>query len=517
MAQAIIARRDGDTFQARVFWGIAVRLLDEECPIVKVGFEKGPKSFDDIYVEYDNTGRPSDQFGVTLRREYLQCKWHSTPGSYGYRQLCDPEFINAKTCSFLERARQAQKCFAPDGSGIRFKLVTNWRPQLGDPLHDMIRTRSGALRLNQLFGSKTDNSKFGAVRKAWRQHLDIDENELRILTRTLAFNQVPDTLDNLRERLDLNFKAMGLKRVPINETSFFYDELIFQWMSQERHEFDRASFKAACDQEGILEKSMPASKSNVYGVKTIQHPFDYLENRCEDVLDLVDEFDERYIRSDADWVRKLYPDLKEFLTAAAKEISRLKLVLDVHVSLAFAAGSVLNIKCGRAIEIEQRVSDKFVWSADDMPPDPEWSNLNFEVIEIDVSRPELAIAVGLTHDITADVTTYVSQSLPKVGRILHCVPSAGSSSRSVVCGRHAFDLSEALTKKVNRLRDGGTRMFNHLFIAAPNIFTFFLGQHQVALGPTKLYEFDFDGNWDGSYRPSLTLPIGHVSNIVPQT
>jgi SMODS-associated and fused to various effectors sensor domain len=33
----------------------------------------------------------------------------------------------------------------------------------------------------------------------------------------------------------------------------------------------------------------------------------------------------------------------------------------------------------------------------------------------------------------------------------------------------------------------------HLFIAAPNAFTFFLGQRQTALGSVRLYEFDFDG------------------------
>ena len=49
MTQAITARRDGDTFQARLFWDRAARLLDEDGAIIKVGFEVGPKSFDDIW------------------------------------------------------------------------------------------------------------------------------------------------------------------------------------------------------------------------------------------------------------------------------------------------------------------------------------------------------------------------------------------------------------------------------------------------------------------------------------
>jgi len=47
----------------------------------------------------------------------------------------------------------------------------------------------------------------------------------------------------------------------------------------------------------------------------------------------------------------------------------------------------------------------------------------------------------------------------------------------------------------------------HLFVAGPNAFTFFVWQHHRTLGRTTLYEFDFEGQRDRSYRPSLTLPL----------
>ena len=53
MAQAVAVRRDGDAFQARIFWRKAACLLDPESPVIRIGFEIGPKSFDDIWVEYD--------------------------------------------------------------------------------------------------------------------------------------------------------------------------------------------------------------------------------------------------------------------------------------------------------------------------------------------------------------------------------------------------------------------------------------------------------------------------------
>src|SRR5690606_18869166 len=137
---------------------------------------------------------------------------------------------------------------------------------------------------------------------------------------------------------------------------------------QGRLQFDRSSFRAVCAREDLLGSALGGPK--VYGVKSFEHAFDRLEERCHAVLDFVPSFDERYIRSDADWEVKLYPELKAFLFAAAKDQPRLRLALDAHVTLAFAAGSVINIKSGRQVELEQRGTSKRIWSADDSISDP---------------------------------------------------------------------------------------------------------------------------------------------------
>jgi hypothetical protein len=414
MTQAVTAHRDGETFQARLFWLHAARLLDSESPIVRVGFETGPKGFDDIWVEYDPTRSALDQYGDPLRREHLQCKWHVTPSSYGYAHLLAPEFINANARSLLQRARDAQLAHAPDGVGIRFKLVTNWRIALADPLREMIGSRSGAIRLNRLYGSLTDNSRAGAVRKAWREHLNIDEGELRKLARTLAFAEATDTLDALRDHLDLLFDNVGLRRIPPHESALPYDDVIFQWMAQGRLEFDRSSFRAICAREGLLEQAK--GRPRVYGVKSFEHPIDRLEERCYKVLDLIPVFDERYIRSNDDWEAELYPALNSFLIAAAQDAPQLRLVLDAHSALAFAAGAVLNIKSGRYVELEQRTNARRTWAADDASSDPTWPTLVTDVVELDPGQPDLAVALGLTHDIASDVRGYVDANPLGVGR-----------------------------------------------------------------------------------------------------
>lgn len=504
MTQAVTVRRDGDTFQARLFWWHAARLLDPESPVMRVGFESGPKSFDDIWVEYDPVRSASDQYGDPLLREHMQCKWHVTPDNYGYSHLIDPEFINANARSLLQRAREAQLSHAPGGTGVRFKLVTNWRLDRADPLRQMVGMRSGAMRLERLYGSITDNSKAGSVRKAWREHLNIDDEELRILARTLAFGEATDTLDALRDQLDILFGLVGLRRIPANQSAFPYDDVIFQWMAQGRLEFDRSSFRAVCAREDLLGSAQGRPK--VYGVKSFEHAFDRLEERCHVVLDFVPSFDERYIRSDADWEAKLYPELKAFLLAAAKDQPRLRLALDAHVTLAFAAGSVINIKSSRQVELEQRGTGRRIWSADDSISDPTWPALVSETIELRPEEPDLAVAIGLTHDISADVHRYCDAVLPTVGRLMVLKLSTGPGAQSVMCGRHAFELADAVSSAVRSAKAGGVGRA-HLFIAAPNAFTFFLGQRQTALGLVRLYEFDFDGARGRSYAAALTLPL----------
>jgi hypothetical protein len=45
-------------------------------------------------------------------------------------------------------------------------------------------------------------------------------------------------------------------------------------------------------------------------------------------------------------------------------------------------------------------------------------------------------------------------------------------------------------------------------MAAPGGFSFFLGQRQIAIGALTLYEYDYEGEYGGSYRPSLSFPVG---------
>lgn len=502
MTQAVATVRDGHAFQARQFWRKALRLLEPNPAIVTVGFEHGPKGYDDIWVEYAPGRGYPDQKGERLRREHIQCKWHVASGDYGYADLVVPDFINATSASLLQRARAAQLDHAPDGIGSRFRLLSNWHVASKDPLCSLVNQRDGSIRLERLFDGTTAASARGKVRRLWCEHLGVDEDELAVLVRTLAFGTEPGTLLDLRDNVDLLIERYGLRRVPPHEDVRWYDDLTYQWLAQGRLEFDANSFRKACEEQGLFEASTPPVK--VFGVKSFEHPVDHLEERCTEVLDVIRYFDERPIRSDDDWASTLYPQLKDFLLSAARRHGDLRLILDAHVTLAFAAGSILNIKAGVNIELEQRVLNRVIWRPDDTARDPAWPGWAFSLDSLPGTGNDTVVAVSLTHDVEPAVRV-AAQQLSSASQLFVAALDTGPGNRKVVSGQHAFDLAESLAQRLARVKKPGGAV--HLFIAAPNGFTFFLGQRQPSMGRTTLYEYDFEGANGGGYRASLMLPV----------
>lgn len=503
MTQAVAVVRDGHAYQARQFWIKALRLLDPYSGIAKVGFEKGPKGFDDIWIEYEDGRGRHDHRADSLKREHYQCKWHVGPGDFTFEDLTKPDFINANSHSLLERALNAQRAHAPAGSGASFRLVTNWQIRKDDPLRNMVSARHGFVRVERLFDGTTDASIAGKVRKAWREHLGVDDSGLRLMVQTLGLGIDSRSLIDLRDNLDPLLELRGIRRVPDAEDVCWYDDLTFQWLAAGRIEFDRSTFFEACKQQNLFEA--PPRKHIVFGVKSFEHPIDALEERCVKVLDLVQHFEDRQIRADADWSDTLYPKLQGFLVDAASTTEDLRLILDAHTTLAFAAGSVLNIKSGRHVELEQRVLHRVVWKAGDTNQEPNWPKWEFTQEALDSKPGDIAVAVCLTHDIAKDVKQYLVTSKTSVSGLLIARPSGGPGARVVTCGNHAFLLAEGLAQQVHAARTRGFRV--HLFIAAPNALTFMVGQRQLVLGDLTLYEYDFEGTHSGSYAPSLSLPV----------
>jgi hypothetical protein len=506
MAKANVARRQGDDFQARLFWLNAASLLDPHSSTISVAYETGPKSFDDIRIEFDPQKPPQDHEGKSIYRKHLQCKWHTTAGSFGYQDLIDPAFINAERFSILQRAHKAQVQHGADGFGYQFRFVTNWRLKPDDPLQQLVRKESDALDITCLFEGTTDRSRMGQVRKLWREHLGLDHAALTLVARVLAIAEAPESLASLRERLDDKFAVVGMKRVPAHEAAFFYDDLIVKLLAQGRIQFDRKSFREMAEREGLLDTSIEPNPVPITGIRSFMHPIDSLEERCQSILNIVPYFDGRYIRHDSDWQAKIFPELKSFLSASARSTDHLRLILDAHVSIAFAVGAVLNVKSGKHIEIEQRTAGRRFWSMEDTPLDLTWPKILFEEEHFAGGDGEIALAISLTHDVSPAVSTFVKLNMPQVSQILHCKPDGGPSQKAIRSGHHAWMLAESIVHRLGTLsKNGHTIRRVHIFLAGPNGFAFFLGQHQKAIGPVSVYEWDFDGLRGGGYGLGISI------------
>jgi len=108
----------------------------------------------------------------------------------------------------------------------------------------------------------------------------------------------------------------------------------------------------------------------------------------------------------------------------------------------------------------------------------------------------------------------VSANLPSVGRILNCLLPGGAGPASVRNGAHAALLAHQLAQAVSDTRVPGMPRTIHFFMAAPNGLAFLAGQRRALMGRVTLYEFDFDQARNGSYMPSLTLPLTAAPEVV---
>lgn len=504
MTLAVGALQAGFIFQARMFWLKAANLLDPQGSIARVGIESGPKGFDDVWVEYEPSRMPLDQFGNGLQVERMQCKWHAAPGSFTYQDLTSPAYIGATTVSFLQRAHAAYKSDRSAGQRSRLALVTNHRIADSDPLRALIHTSHFTLNLDKLFDGSTDRSKTGKIRKAWRQHLRVNDSDLREFCGAVSFNMTYESLDQLRSRLDDAFRANGIKSTVPGTSASAYEATAFAWVGQGKLSFDRSSFQQLCSREGFL--SGPALRSGkIYGVKSFEHPIDRLEDRCETVLNFLAQFDGRFIHDPAAWGASLQPELRKYLVDLAAREQRIRLAMDTHGTLAFAAGAVLDTKSGRVLEVEQRTPLTTLWAPDDQQPNAAWNAWDFRTSVLRSDRPDVAVAVALNRDIEAAVTRYVEQRLPDVGRLLVARPSGGISQTSIACGAHANLMAERLAERIRTERLGGPQPDGraHIFLAAPNGFAIYLGRHVHVIKPLTLHEYDFEGSRHKTYEPSL--------------
>lgn len=243
------------------------------------------------------------------------------------------------------------------------------------------------------------------------------------------------------------------------------------------------------------------------GIRTFAQGFgEGMEKRVDRFLGLEDLFDGRWIKTPELWNGEILTRLGNFLARFSAERRELEFDFAAVWSVAFATGWFLEAKSGLDISVVQRRQggqDVYFLQQGECPEGKLW---RFEDHEIGTGT-DLAVAISLTNHTLKDVQEYLrNKNGPPVGRLLHAsVAECGQDA--VKSGVHALRLAQQLARTLSLRSVPERRGGLHFFGAAPNAFTFFLGQLAGAFGGVTLYEYPFrQKDSFGDYRPSITLP-----------
>jgi len=496
MADAVVANWDGHDYQARVFWVRAAELRRrDKIHVVEVSYETdGPKGFDDVVVRYLPARKGRRSFEIAA--EHYQVKFHVNEGGrFGYADLIEPEFIGATKVSFLKRLRDAVRRSPP---GSTFWLITIDRIRDDAPLSELFSGRDSSLDVDKLRVGKTDGSRMGAVRALWREHLELDtDEELYEILDRLHIKHGAKNLEEMRDEVDSAFYTANLKG-GANTWEFSLDGVIKGLKAVGKNRFTRDEFEAFVRERGWIrtddDDRHPVTIRS-FGDAWTGH----LSSPSESDLSLLDMFDERHLKPGADWSSTVQPEVTSFLTKVRQDHKRIRLTLEAHATIAFLAGALLHPKSGVDVEVLQKGrAPTSIWRADDQTSGP-----GFSVEErVLGDGPDVALVVSLARTALPDVEDHVQRHPGQIGKILHFVPAAGHGQSSVRGGEHAAALADQIADAISDLRlRSPTKV--HVFVAGPNAFSFFLGQHREALGNVVLYEYDFGDT--RQYQPSFEI------------
>lgn len=502
------ARTEGDYYQGLYFWWQAAKLFIDRTRVSRVVLEHDDADgVDDVAVFYAPPG--VDAGGSLVSADFFQLKHHvDHRDTYSADSLMTP--ASGAKSSMLQRFKVANdKLLEAGHSDFRLHLVSNWTWSEDCPLRAMLDT-GGALR--DEFFSMGKRSKVGKKREAWRSHLGMDVAAFTAFARRLRFDVNFFGRRAFKEVVCDRFQAAGMRAPPANQRSCPYDSLIVQFLMDGTNEFERPSLHALCENEGLLLDEKPTDPAFLaVGVRSFLRFAENMEDISDEFVCVAGQFDGRHPREETSW-----SDAAEAIQgffAEADRRARLRaapaaIALECHGSIATLAGYELSLNSGvQVFPLQKGAAGSSLWMpADGDEPGSDRAWVASELLDHN-DEGTLVVALSVTHDISGDVLEFVEDgALGVVRRAVHLAPAAGPGRDSVFGPTHADRLADQLVAELKELRARRAEPV-HLFFAAPNAFMFALGRRREALGRLVLYEFDFNLTANGSYAPSISLPI----------
>jgi hypothetical protein len=277
-----------------------------------------------------------------------------------------------------------------------------------------------------------------------------------------------------------------------------------QLKSRRLSAFTRETLLALAREEGLLcEIPKPTNPHLPIAIRSFMGPASDLAGASpENTLVLTDGFRQRYLQGGRSWQGDIRPRVEAFLIAAASRSRQLRLILDAHASIAFLAGTVLDVKSGIDVQIVQkgRVGAR-TWRADDASAGACFG----EMVTAVGSGRGLAVAMSAAQEVESQVRGYISNHHLHVGAMLAFRFGGGPGQQSIAGGAHAAALAEQVANAIRRTKAEDPDAIVHIFASVPNSVLLYLGQQHQAIAPCIVYEFDFDRRGDKSYHPSFVM------------
>ncbi|WKN44909.1 SAVED domain-containing protein [Tunicatimonas pelagia] len=484
--------------------------MDGSNTIEKICWEMdGAGGFDDIVLLFIQP-QLDKSTGNNYTREYYQIKFHVNHSkAFSCDALADSSFIGNKSESLLQRVQNLRKSLGNHKDDALFFVVNTWGLDSNDRIGEILDS-DGTIILDKLL-NPGPKSKLGKVREKWRTHLGLKTDEelkevlspLRIVHSYSGFNSIDDTLND-------RLRSAGLIPISAQERTNPYEQLIQKLHAEGKNEFTKQELFEVCKQEGLVAPP-PSTGIHAVGIRSFVKGAENLEEEVDDVLCLLEHFDNRRLVDGVTWEGHIYPCLCDFADSTLAQQKPIQVHIDSHLVLAFTLGYCLDPKYGADVSVVQKTRNgKILWqpNTDELEYDkPQWS-WNEHVIESENLATDIALAVSVTQDVFQDVEYYVSENLNSVRKIIEVSILPEPTNTSVKDGTHALNLAQRLISGVKKRRTISDRRGTiHLFMAAPAAAVLFMGQHAKTLGRIKIYEYDFSGSEPGAYTPALNFPI----------
>ena len=502
MAKQIAARRNGDAYQARVFWLKLLELRTNDY-VKSVTLESDRVSFvDDVVVSYSE---PIKDWGTRKREvvcDFFQCKYHMTQnGVFTHENLIDPKFINNQN-SMLKRLYDAyvklSKELSPDA--FRLYIFSNWHWADQDALAKHLHEET----IRTTFYEKGPRSTEGKVRSKLAAHLYISEEELHAFLNTVRFTLGKNLVDLARD-MEPRLKLAGLKPIDPTVTHIRYDSLAWELFAQGRNSFDNVDFDQMIHEEKLI--ATPSRKQSEISIQS----FAQFARRPTDLqfarLDLLPLFDKRFPIMDAYWKKEIPEKISAFmLDEKLMDVPQpIHLFFDCHLSIAFFAGHLVSPKHRiQIIPTQKNGSDYTLW--EQSAPDTDTNLWGFQTVgKID---EEVILEISVTHHIQKQLQSYLLTQGPSELPHIHVAPIGGVGSHAVSGGTHAWQLGNQLAEQLREMIPETCQTI-HFFFAGPVALAYVLGHTLRHITPQiqfQLYEYDFEGQRGyRKYYPSLRI------------